>query len=100
MSFAKKGNVEIVINIPASEAIRLALGILSNLKAIGEAQEQLVEEGSGLDLYDQDGEGNMEATILLSRLRLPVAEGVTLNILPDQRTPRQSGYGFFSVPEK
>lgn len=97
MSLPPNERVAINIAIPAGAALSLAHQINYLLSRVKDFQDAQLAAGTNQEL--RVGEGFSDANILLSMLeRINVAEGVTLTIIPDMRTPGSSGYGYYSVP--
>ena len=99
MSFANKGGVTVEIDIPAKEALFLVEQILWGLSRVKDWQEK--QEGQrGMDLMRAVEDGDGDAIVIRSGVKhFTLCDGVTLRIIPDQRTPGSSGHGFYSTPD-
>lgn len=97
MSIPQGSKVIVNLCLPASQALALARNINYWLSRAQDFQEGEIASGQGRE-YEHTGPGNKHLLYMLGRIQ--VNEGVTISILPDQRVPGSSGYGYFSGPEK
>lgn len=82
--------IHVSIAITAADALDLARQINFYLSRTKDLQEKYPSAP-----YDGDKDWEMVLRMLKS---ISVSDQVTISIIPDQRTPGSSGYGYFSTP--
>lgn len=99
MSWASRGGVKIIISISAQDAIYRCEDLLRLLTQVGEFQEAEIAAGTGREISQLSEDTKIQALYAMLK-SFSLTDDVILNIIPDQRSPNSSGYGYYSSPNK